>query len=206
MSSDELRLFVGLGNPGTKFSGTRHNIGFMVLEKLAKKKAVSFRYRNKLHGLLAEVNSGPRTMLLLMPNTFMNESGRAIRATLDWFGLEVDQLLVLVDDMDLPLGRLRLRTKGSAGGHNGLKSTIKHLGTENFSRLRIGIGPPICMPEERKEKTIPHVLGTFSAKEAPVVSEVLNEVISGLDAIHQLDLAKVITRLNSFKPDGFPSN
>ena len=100
-----------------------------------------------------------------MPNTFMNESGRAIRAALDWFDLEIDQLIVLVDDMDLPLGKLRIRTKGGSGGHKGLLNTIHHLGTESFCRLRIGIGAPSQNQEERRNQTNSYVLGSFTAKE-----------------------------------------
>ena len=125
---DQLRLVVGLGNPGSKYLGTRHNIGFMALERLASRDGLSFRQQAKLHGLAAEQGLGQDRLRLLMPQTFMNDSGRSIRAALDWFGFSPGQLLILVDDMDIPLGRLRLRAQGSAGGHNGLRSTIQHLG------------------------------------------------------------------------------
>lgn len=138
----DLQLLVGLGNPGDRYADTRHNVGFMVLERLAKAAGTSFRPQARLQGQLAEIGSGEQRLRLLMPQTFMNESGRAIRATLDWYRLNPAQLLVLVDDMDLPLGRLRLRAAGSAGGHNGLRSAIQQLGTQDFPRLRIGIGAP----------------------------------------------------------------
>ena len=125
--ADVLRLVVGLGNPGTKYEGTRHNIGFMALERMASGEGFSFRQQSKLHGLAAEHGIGESRLRLLMPQTYMNDSGRSIRAALDWFGFTPEQLLVLVDDMDIPLGRLRLRAQGSAGGHNGLRSTIQHL-------------------------------------------------------------------------------
>ncbi len=201
MSSREFRLLVGLGNPGEKYQQTRHNIGFMALEKLASQHGGSFRKRNKLFGLLAEIRFNQEALYLLRPNTFMNESGRSIRASLDWFGLDINQLLVLVDDMDLPLGRLRFRNQGSSGGHNGLKSTIQHLGTQNFSRLRIGIGPPEGLPKDRKAMTIPHVLGSFTKQEEPLVDEVLNEVLIGLQTIKQLGIEQGITRINSYKPN-----
>ena len=158
-------MIVGLGNPGSKYQRTRHNIGFMALEKLAETKGISFNKHKKINGLLAELGVAENKLRLLLPNTYMNESGQAIRATLDWFGLEVEQILVLVDDLDLPLGRLRLRAQGSAGGHNGLRSTIHHLNTQNFCRLRIGIGSPSPIPEERRARTIKHVLGNFDPKE-----------------------------------------
>jgi PTH1 family peptidyl-tRNA hydrolase len=131
-----------------------------------------------------------------MPQTFMNESGRSIRAALDWFDFSADQVLVLVDDMDLPLGRLRIRAKGSAGGHNGLKSTIQHLGSQEFARLRIGIGAPGRSAEERKARTVSHVLGSFNASEQPLLNDVLDEVLRGLELIQRQGLERAGNRLN----------
>ena len=194
-----LQLLVGLGNPGDKYAGTRHNVGFMALERLAAQAGGNFKQQSKLHGLLAEVGVGAKRLRLLMPQTFMNDSGRSIRAALDWFRLEPDQLLVLVDDMDLPLGRLRLRSSGSAGGHNGLRSAIAHLGSERFARLRIGIGAPAEDREERRARTVSHVLGRFSAAERPLLEEVLEEVLAGVELIRRLGLERAGNRLNSFR-------
>ena len=196
MESGGLRLVVGLGNPGQRYAGTRHNVGFMALELLASKESVRFKATAKLQGELAEVGFGSSRMRLLMPQTYMNESGRSIRAAMDWFDLSADQVLVLVDDMDLPLGRLRLRAKGSAGGHNGLKSTIQHLGTQDFARLRIGIGAPGRSPEERRARTVSHVLGSFHQSEQPLLNDVLNEVLHGLDLIQRQGLERAGNRLN----------
>ena len=193
-----LSLVVGLGNPGEKYAGTRHNVGFMALEQLAKRQSSSFKQQSKLHGLLAEVGQGAERLRLLMPQTYMNESGRSIRAALDWFGFEPAQMLILVDDMDLPLGRLRLRLSGGAGGHNGLRSTIAHLGGQEFPRLRIGIGAPALNPVERKQRTVGHVLGHFAAAEQPVLDEVIDEVLSGLDLIQRLGFERAGNRLNGF--------
>ena len=193
-----LQLLVGLGNPGDKYAGTRHNVGFMALERLAAQSGGSFKQQAKLHGLLAEVGVGARRLRLLMPQTFMNDSGRSIRAALDWFGLDPAQMLVLVDDMDLPLGRLRLRTSGGAGGHNGLRSTIAHLGGQDFPRLRIGIGAPALNPVERKQRTVGHVLGRFASAEQPVLDEVLEEVLAGVDLIQRLGFERGGNRLNGF--------
>jgi peptidyl-tRNA hydrolase, PTH1 family len=193
-----LKLLVGLGNPGEKYAGTRHNVGFMALERLAARESVPFRQQSKLHGLLAEVGQGDHRLRLLMPQTYMNDSGRSIRAALDWFGLEAAQMLVLVDDMDLPLGRLRLRISGGAGGHNGLRSTITHLGGQEFPRLRIGIGAPALNPAERKQRTVGHVLGRFAAAEQPVLQEVLEEVLSGIACIQRLGFERAGNRLNGF--------
>ncbi len=201
----DLQLLVGLGNPGARYADTRHNVGFMVLERLASSGGASFRNQGRLHGLLAETGQGDRRLRLLMPQTFMNDSGRSIRAALDWFRLDTAQMLVLVDDMDLPLGRLRVRASGGAGGHNGLRSTIAHLGSESFARLRIGIGAPGETPEERRARTVSHVLGKFSAADRPVLETVLAEVEAGIDLIRRLGLEKAANRLNSFRADPPPS-
>jgi len=193
-----LSLVVGLGNPGEKYAGTRHNVGFMALEQLAKRQNSSFKQQSKLHALAAEVGQGAERLRLLMPQTYMNDSGRSIRAALDWFGFEPDQMLILVDDMDLPLGRLRLRLSGGAGGHNGLRSTIAHLGGQEFPRLRIGIGAPALNPVERKQRTVGHVLGRFAVAEQPVLEEVIDEVLAGLDLIQRLGFERAGNRLNGF--------
>jgi len=196
----DLQLLVGLGNPGSRYAETRHNVGFMVLERLAARSGVPFRSQPKLHGLLAELGTGPARLRLLMPQTFMNESGRAIRAALDWYRLVPGQLLVVVDDMDLPFGRLRLRAAGSAGGHNGLRSTIQHLGTQEFARLRIGIGAPALEAQERRERTVGHVLGRFSPAERPALEAVLDEVAAGIDLIRRQGIERAANRLNAFRP------
>ena len=197
--ADGLKLVVGLGNPGSKYAGTRHNIGFMALERMAASNGLSFRQQAKLHGLAAETGIGDQRLRLLMPQTFMNDSGRSIRAALDWFGFAPEQLLVLVDDMDLPLGRLRLRAQGSAGGHNGLRSTIQHLGSPAFPRLRIGIGAPAENAAERRAKTVSHVLGSFSKSEQPSVDAVLDGVLDSIARIQRLGLDRAGNWINSFR-------
>ena len=198
--ADVLRLVVGLGNPGSKYEGTRHNIGFMALERMASREGFSFRQQNKLHGLAAENGIGESRLRLLMPQTYMNDSGRSIRAALDWFGFTPEQLLVLVDDMDIPLGRLRLRAQGSAGGHNGLRSTIQHLGTQAFPRLRIGIGAPADNPAERRARTVSHVLGPFSRAEQPEVDAVLDGVLEAIQRIQRQGLDRAGNWINGFRP------
>ena len=195
-----LTLLVGLGNPGADYAGTRHNVGFMVLDQLAASAGANFRPQAKLHAELADIGQGNNRLRLLKPQTFMNDSGRSIRACLDWFGWSAEQLLVLVDDMDLELGRLRLRASGSAGGHNGLRSTIRHLGSEEFARLRIGIGAPLGDPQERKERTVSHVLGPFRASEHGLLKQVLAEVCKGIELIQANGLEKAGNRLNGFRP------
>ena len=197
--AEGLKMIVGLGNPGSKYSGTRHNIGFMALERMASSTGFIFRQQTKLHGLAAEMGVGDQRLRLLMPQTYMNDSGRSIRAALDWYGFAPKQLLVLVDDMDIPLGRLRLRAQGGAGGHNGLRSTIQHLGSQVFPRLRIGIGAPAENPEERRAKTVSHVLGSFSKSEQTSVDAVLDGVLEAVVRIQRLGLDRAGNWINGFR-------
>ena len=197
--AEGLKMIVGLGNPGSKYSGTRHNIGFMALERMASSTGFIFRQQTKLHGLAAEMGVGDQRLRLLMPQTYMNDSGRSIRAALDWYGFAPEQLLVLVDDMDTPLGRLRLRAQGGAGGHNGLRSTIQHLGSQVFPRLRIGIGAPAENPEERRAKTVSHVLGSFSKSEQTSVDAVLDGVLEAVVRIQRLGLDRAGNWINGFR-------
>lgn len=132
------QLIVGLGNPGNKYEFTRHNVGFMAVDMLAKKWGISWQEKSKLHGWVTQ----GKDVVLLKPNTYMNDSGRAVQAVCHWFKIIPHQVLVIYDDLDLPFGKLRLRKNGSAGGHNGMKSIIQHFGTQEFPRLRLGIGRP----------------------------------------------------------------
>ena len=201
MLSDELKLLVGLGNPGTEYEKTRHNVGFMVLEEIARKNNCSFRESKKLFGRTCEYGSGIEKTRLLMPNTYMNESGKSVRLAKDWFNFQNNQLIVLVDDMDLPLGKIRVRSKGSSGGHNGLKSIINHLGTAEFKRLKIGIGAPSNDQQERKSKTVSHVLGRFSKEEFVILNLIIQEIILCIESITSNNWEKITTRLNSYKPE-----
>ena len=199
MFSDDLKLLVGLGNPGAEYHKTRHNVGFMVLEEIARKNNCTFRESKKLYGKTCEIGSGVSKTRLLMPNTFMNESGKSVRSAKDWFDFDSHQLIVLVDDMDLPLGKIRVRAKGSSGGHNGLKSIINHLGTNEFKRLKIGIGSPSEIQTERKSRTISHVLGRFSKEEAYILKFIIQEIVSCIESITSNNWEKINTRLNSYK-------
>jgi peptidyl-tRNA hydrolase, PTH1 family len=167
-----LSLIVGLGNPGAKYDHTRHNIGFDLIERLAKRWQVSLSEQKRFHGELGEGLAGGRRIRLLKPNTFMNKSGQSVRAVLDWYKLEPQQVLVLYDDMDLPVGKLRIRLSGSAGGHNGMKSLISHLGTQDFPRLRVGISK--ATEAGVAKDTISHVLGKFAPDELRILPEVLD--------------------------------
>lgn len=165
-------LIVGLGNPGRQYEETRHNVGFMVLDRLATSSGAAFQSAPKWQSHLAKLpESGT---VLLKPQTFMNLSGRAIQQILSFHKWTPEQMLVVYDDVALPLGTLRFREKGSAGGHNGIKSIIQHLGTDVFPRLKLGIGG--SQPGEM----VGHVLGKFSPDERPLVE---NMLATALDAV-----------------------
>ena len=201
MFSDDLKLLVGLGNPGADYQKTRHNVGFMVIEEIARKNNCYFRESKKIFGKTCEYGTGIDKKRLLIPNTYMNESGKSVRSAKDWFNFENHQLIILVDDMDLPLGKIRIRSKGSSGGHNGLKSIINHLGTSEFKRLKIGIGPPSEIQKERKSKTVSHVLGRFSKEEYVILNLLIQEIIICIESITTNNWEKITTRLNSYRPE-----
>src|SRR4051812_45575577 len=136
-----MKVVVGLGNPGPKYAGTRHNVGFEVIDYLAAAPGVP-AFRERFEAFVTEMKEGGETVLLVKPLTFMNLSGRAVRAVLDFYKLPVEHLLVVCDDFNLPLGKLRVRAKGSHGGQKGLGSIQDHLGTDAYARLRIGVGQP----------------------------------------------------------------
>jgi peptidyl-tRNA hydrolase, PTH1 family len=194
--SDELvipQLIVGLGNPGTKYAQTRHNVGFDLLDILAKRWQVNFSERKQFQGIYGEgFGSHNAKIRLLKPQTFMNLSGQSVRSTIDWFKLAPESVLVVYDDLDLPLGKIRLRLSGSAGGHNGMKSIISHLGTQNFPRVRIGIGKS-CGEKD----TISHVLGKFSTTEVPIVSDVIYLVNDAIEMSLKQGMEKAMSLYNS---------
>ncbi len=164
------KLLVGLGNPGKKYDRTRHNVGFEVIDKLAKHWTVKLEDNKRFHGNVGEVHFGPeKRLILLKPTTYMNRSGQAVRAILDWYKLSPDDVLVIYDDMDLPVGKLRFRLSGSAGGHNGMKSIIAHLGTQDFPRLRLGISRIDKSSGQTSDKVVGHVLGRFAPDERKIV-------------------------------------
>jgi PTH1 family peptidyl-tRNA hydrolase len=139
VANADTRLIVGLGNPGREYRDTRHNAGFMVIEALAKRWQVP-ESRKRFRSEIAEVRLGDRRIALQMPQTYMNDSGIAVREAMNWYKVRPEQILIVVDDLDLPFGQLRLRVRGSAGGHNGLSSIFQQTGGSEIPRLRIGIG------------------------------------------------------------------
>lgn len=164
-----MKLIVGLGNPGKQYEDTRHNIGFKVIDKLAHDLDIQLD-QAKHKGLYGMRNISGEKVFLLKPLTYMNLSGESIRAVMDYYQIEPDELVVIYDDLDLPVGKIRLRQKGSPGGHNGIKSTIAHLGTDNFNRIRVGIDRP-----KNGMKVTDYVLGRFSKEEEELMIEVINK-------------------------------
>jgi PTH1 family peptidyl-tRNA hydrolase len=165
---ENLYLIVGLGNPGSDYARTRHNAGFLVLDRLVERWRASWAYEKKFNARLARAELGARRVLLCQPQTFMNASGEAVMAVKDFFRVALTRLLVVVDDADLPLGHLRLRPGGSSGGHHGLESIEQHVGSRDYPRLRIGIGR-----QDGAREITRHVLGRFGSTEAPLADKVL---------------------------------
>ena len=168
-----MKIVVGLGNPGKRYDGTRHNVGFDVIDSLAKGPGVS-SYQDRFDAELAEFMEDGDKVLLMKPQTFMNLSGRAVRQALDFYQIEPANLLVVCDDINLPLGKLRFRARGTHGGHNGLRDIQNHLGGTEYSRLRIGVDAP------ESDQTVDHVLGRFRPSEKPVMEEAVATAAQGV--------------------------
>ena len=192
---------IGLGNPGIKYSNSRHNIGFLLLENFSNKYNSKFSLKNKLKSSFSEFQINNSTYRLFLPTTFMNNSGDAVRAIVDWYKINLDQIFIIVDDKDLPLGKIRFRRKGSSGGHNGLKSIIEQLQTQNFKRIRIGIGSPPLLKGENNFNTISHVLGNISLEEKLILDKVYTRVIASLEQLNIKKEEYIINELNSFDKD-----
>ncbi|MCA6504443.1 MAG: aminoacyl-tRNA hydrolase [Pseudanabaena sp. CoA8_M7] len=204
-----MSLIVGLGNPGTEYERTRHNIGFMAADALASDWSISLGKEKRFYGIFGEGrifstfgHSGK--IRLLKPTTYMNLSGQAVRACADWFKCSPANILVIYDDMDLPLGKLRLRPSGSAGGHNGMKSIISHLGTQNFPRLRLGIGrggsnnnDNQAIATKANQNVTNFVLSGFTDAENKVLPEVFALSNSAVTSILRDGLEKTMSLYNS---------
>ena len=160
-----MKVVVGLGNPGKKYDGTRHNVGFAVIDLLAGAMRAD-RFASRFQSQLAEAREDVEKVLLVKPETFMNLSGLAVRSIVDFYQVPLTDLLIVCDDVNLPLGKLRFRAKGTHGGHNGLRDLQNHLGTTEYPRLRIGVDAP-------GEDMVDHVLGRFRPSEQPVIQDSL---------------------------------
>lgn len=184
-----MKLIVGLGNYGKEYKNTRHNIGFMALDYYCNKNNLSID-KKKFKGLYTETNINGEKVILLEPQTYMNLSGECVRDFVGYFHIDIKDILVIYDDMDLDVGVLRLREKGSAGGHNGLKNIIEHLKTSEFKRIRVGIS------KDKNRNTIDYVLGKFSNDEKMIIDEKIEKISYIIDDFVKYDFNKIMSMYN----------
>lgn len=193
-----MRMVVGLGNPGPEYEETRHNVGFFVLDQMAAGLSVPFERERKWK---AEMAKTPEGLFLVKPQTYMNLSGEAVQRLCSFHRISPAELLVVVDDMDLPFGRLRLRREGSAGGHNGLRSIFQHLGTTSVARLKVGVGRP-----DNSTPGAAHVLGKFREEERSLLEKVGNAAIEAVLDVAALGLEQAMNRHNVRRAVGEEGN
>ncbi len=184
-------LIVGLGNPGNEYEDTRHNIGFKVADNIAKEYNIELN-RQKFKGIYGEGFIDGEKVIILKPTTYMNLSGESVRAVVDFYNLDNDKILVIYDDVSLEIGTLRIREKGSAGGHNGIKSIIAHLGSDVFSRIKVGVGQPDV-------DLIKYVLGKFTKEEMVLLSETIEASTKATREIIKDDVKIAMNHFNGFK-------
>lgn len=171
-----MKMIIGLGNPGRQYEQTRHNIGFHVIDELANRLDAP-AMQSKFNGMYTVIHRPEGKVMLVKPLTYMNLSGECVRPLVDYYDVDIDQIVVIYDDLDFAPGELRLRQKGSAGGHNGMKSLIAHLGTNEFNRIRIGVGRP-----DGPMNVADYVLGAFSKEEQPMIQEAVERSASACRA------------------------
>jgi len=188
MDSDRA-MIVGLGNPGERYERTRHNIGFWCVDRLAEQCSAA-RERRRFRALLREATFGPHRLVLIKPQTYMNDSGDAIAPAARWYKVPPAQILVIYDDLDLPVGRVRFRLGGSSGGHRGVASIIQRLGTDAFMRLRIGIGRP------PHDEAVDYVLSHFSPEEQAIADRIVAAVPTMVRCVLDDGIAEAMNRYN----------
>ena len=189
-------LIVGLGNPGAEYARTRHNAGFLVLERLAERWGARWTYEKKFNARVARADRDDRTVLLCQPQTYMNSSGEAVAALVKFYRAPVSRLVVVMDDADLPLGGIRLRPDGSSGGHHGLESIERHLGTREYARLRVGIGR-----QSGQRQITGYVLGRFSSTEAALMDRVLAVASDQVECWLKAGIQKAMSQFNGAVSD-----
>jgi len=185
-----MKMIVGLGNPGPQYRQTRHNVGFMLIDELAEKSGIAVE-QAKFKALIGEGRYAGERIVLLKPMTYMNLSGEAVKAAANWYKININDILIVYDDMDLDVGKMRFRRQGSAGGHNGMKSIISHFATEEFARLKIGIGRPVV------KDVVGHVLTKFMPEEQTLIDEQIAKGILGINLfIETGDILQVMNKYN----------
>lgn len=183
-------LIVGLGNPGKEYDGTRHNIGFAAVDYIADKYNIELN-RIKFKGVFGEAFINGKKVILLKPTTYMNLSGESIREVINFYKISNEEVIVIYDDISLEVGRLRIREKGSHGGHNGIKSIIANLGTDVFPRVKIGVGAP-------KGNLVSHVLGKFSEDEIEILRETIKASSDAVSIMLKSDTKEAMNKFNGF--------
>ena len=184
-----MKIIVGLGNPGQEYCASRHNIGFLAVDKLAERWGVA-SWRERYNALVAEYR-GDETVLLVKPQTYMNLSGRAVVPLAAFYKVPYEDIIVIYDDLDLPTGRLRLRLKGGSGGHRGIESLLYESGKDEFTRIRIGIGRP-----PQGWETANYVLGRFSQEEVPVIELAIAKAADAVECVVKEGFAKAMNKFN----------
>ncbi|MGT2712415.1 aminoacyl-tRNA hydrolase [Streptococcus oriscaviae] len=184
-----VKMIVGLGNPGSKYHETRHNVGFMLIDKIAEREKVTFSNDKIFQADIATTFIDGEKIFLVKPTTFMNESGKAVQALITYYGLDTSDMLVVYDDLDMAVGKVRFRQKGSAGGHNGIKSLIKYLGTQEFDRIKIGIGRP-----KNGMSVVHHVLSHFDEEDKIAIQLTLEKLDKAVNFYLQEDDFDTIMR------------
>jgi peptidyl-tRNA hydrolase, PTH1 family len=193
---DNLYLIVGLGNPGAEYTRTRHNAGFMVVERLAQRWRAKWVLDRKFASRLAKAQRDGRQLMLCQPRTYMNQSGEAVGKLTEYFRTPLDRMLVVVDDADLPVGQIRLRARGSSGGHHGLESIEQRLGSSQYARLRVGIG----REQSAVREITHHVLGKFSEGEQALVEKVLDRAADQIECWLSEGIGKAMSQFNGAVP------
>ena len=188
-----MKVIVGLGNPGREYAATKHNVGFMFIDALAEKLGVT-DWKEKFTAQIGEGRIGTEKVLLVKPLTYMNNSGEAVGPLMNFYKLPAEDCIVIHDDMDIPAGTIRIRKKGSAGGHNGIKSILSHVGDEHFARVRIGIGRPL-----RGWTVVNHVLAPFSEADVPKINEAIKYLLPAVECIVSDDVDMAMNKFNPKK-------
>lgn len=186
-----MKLVVGLGNPGKEYENTRHNVGFMVMDNYILKKNICENWKNKFNGLYLETNIKDEKVIFLKPQSYMNLSGSVVSQFVNFFKIDIDDILVISDDLDLLTGNFKLKSKGSCGGHNGLRDIERCLGTSAYKRLKVGIS------KDKSVDTKDYVLGRFSKEDIEVYNGIFNDLVGVIDDFFNLPFGDLMSKYNS---------
>ncbi|HGA2938015.1 TPA: aminoacyl-tRNA hydrolase [Streptococcus agalactiae] len=190
-----VKMIVGLGNPGSKYNDTKHNIGFMAVDRIVKNLDVNFTEDKNFKAEIGSDFINGEKIYFIKPTTFMNNSGIAVKVLLTYYNISIKDMIIIYDDLDMEVGKIRFRQKGSAGGHNGIKSIIAHLGTQEFDRIKVGIGRP-----NGRMTVINHVLGKFDKNDEIMISNTLDKVDNAVNYYLQTnDFQKTMQKYNGLK-------